>query len=69
MSGSQGLRYIRDFISKEEELALVAFINVHPLERWVQASGRRMLNWGGKPGDREIKEALPACIQALVDRM
>uniref|UniRef100_A0A7S1SXU3 Fe2OG dioxygenase domain-containing protein n=1 Tax=Tetraselmis chuii TaxID=63592 RepID=A0A7S1SXU3_9CHLO len=66
---AEGLFYIPDFISAEEEVALVRFIDTLPSQRWVAAGERRMLNWGGRPGDLEIREALPGCIQALVARM
>ena len=53
---AQGLYYIPDFITETEETAIAKFIDAMPPQRWVAAGERRMLNWGGRPGDLEIKE-------------
>eukprot|EP00873_Tetraselmis_striata_P037064 jgi/Tetstr1/457328/TSEL_043932.t1 len=66
---AEGLFYVPEFISPEEEAALVRFIDAEPTGRWVEAGERRMLNWGGRPGELAVREALPACIQGLVERM
>lgn len=52
----QGLYYLPDFISPAEEEALTRFIDACPDGSWVVAGERRMLNWGGRPGDREVTE-------------
>jgi len=66
---SKGLFYIPNFISEPEEDALKTFIDAEPSEKWVAAGERRMLNWGGRPGEARIREDLPSCITLLVERM
>ena len=45
-----------EFVTQQEEQALLAAVNSAPAKRWVQASGRSMQNWGGRPSERAIRE-------------
>ena len=54
----QGVYYIADFISSDEEAELVRQVDAAPAGRWIACGDgrRRMQNWGGKPGRREVTE-------------
>jgi len=61
---------VRDFITAEDEELLLAHIAAAPPDRWTGGRpGRRTANWGGRPGELFIKEALPLWISSLVDAL
>ena len=56
--------YVPDFLTEEEEQAVLAAINAAPASRWQQAGQRRMQNWGGRPGEAAIREVgYPASVR------
>jgi hypothetical protein len=52
----QGLIYISSFLTAGEELAIVSSIDSVPQSRWISAGERRMLNFGGWPGQARVAE-------------
>jgi hypothetical protein len=52
----QGLCYISNFLTADEELAIVSSIDKVPQSRWISAGERRMLNFGGWPGQARVAE-------------
>ncbi|KAK9837050.1 hypothetical protein WJX84_006504 [Apatococcus fuscideae] len=64
----QGLAYVPDFITTDEEQALLTCMRAAQGRPWVEATGRRIQNWGGQPGRAETEE-LPAFLQTLVRRL
>ena len=66
--GVRGLHYVPDFITEEEERAVLAGIYAPGAEpRWVRCGRRRVQNWGGRPGDAAVTEGLPPFAAALYD--
>lgn len=64
------VRYIPDFIDEADEAALLQHVLRAPASRWNAGSdGRRTQNWGGRPGERQVAEALPSWLAALVDAL
>ncbi|KAI5631061.1 2OG-Fe(II) oxygenase superfamily domain-containing protein [Phthorimaea operculella] len=62
--------YVRDWVSREEEVALVARVYGAPRPKWTQLSGRRLQNWGGVPHARGmLAEQLPAWLQEQLARL
>ena len=63
--------YIPDFLTAEEETAMLAEAACAPPEKWTNLSGRRLQNWGGIPlpsGLTQV-EALPPWLTATIDRV
>lgn len=63
----QGVVYIADFLSQQEEAQLLAAVDAAPASRWTKAGERKMQNWGGRPSECLIREKLPQHLQALVE--
>ncbi len=65
-----GIYYYPDFISQEEETALITAIEASPVSSWTQLTGRRLQNWGGVPSpDGMVPVALPSFMPALCYRL
>ena len=59
-AGVRGLHYVPDFISPDEERAVLAGIHAPGTEsRWVRSGRRRVANYGGVPSSSEVTEPLP----------
>ena len=58
--------YFPSFVSERDEEILLQHILGAPAERWVPGNGRRTQNWGGRPGELKVAEALPSWLQQLV---
>ena len=41
--------YVPNFVTVEEEQAILLHVNKAPKSKWVQLSNRRLQNWGGIP--------------------
>ena len=63
------VQYVPEFISAEDEAVLLEHVRLAPAERWTGGSGRRNLNYGGKPSERQMVEPLPGWLQCLVDAL
>ena len=59
-------RYVPDFVSEADEALLLAHIR-RAGRPWASGHGRRVQNWGGRPGDRGVSEALPEWLRRVVD--
>mmetsp|Transcript_19163 Transcript_19163/g.57858 ORF Transcript_19163/g.57858 Transcript_19163/m.57858 type:complete len:189 (-) Transcript_19163:229-795(-) len=58
----QGLTYVPDFVPRRDEAALIDAIDAASHQRWVNSSsGRRIANFGGRPGTLDIVEVREAC--------
>lgn len=55
-SQAQGVVYIADFLSQQEEAQLLAAVDAAPASRWTKAGERKMQNWGGRPSECLIRE-------------
>lgn len=60
-------RYVPGFLSEEDERLLLQHIRLAPAWRAASGNGRRVQNWGGKPGEHAIVEGLPAWLRPVVD--
>ena len=60
----QGVYYVPDFISSDEEAELLRHVDAASAGRWfVCGDGRRRTqNWGGHPGRREVTEVRQAVL-------
>ena len=58
----QGLLYVDNFISTEEEAAILTCIQASAERPWIKASGRRIQNWGGQPGRAEAEVHMLNCL-------
>ncbi len=64
------VHYVPSFISSADEELLLRHIAAAPASRWTPGSGgRRTQNWGGRPGEAGVREALPDWLQPLVDAL
>ena len=64
--GIAGLHYVPDFITPDEEAAVLAGVYASGTERrWTPSGMRRVQNWGGSPGSLEVTEPLPPFADAL----
>ena len=64
--GIAGLHYVPDFITPDEEAAVLAGVYASGTERrWTPSCMRRVQNWGGSPGSLEVTEPLPPFADAL----
>ena len=64
--GIAGLHYVPDFITPDEETAVLAGVYASGTERrWTPSGMRRVQNWGGSPGSLEVTEPLPPFADAL----
>lgn len=64
-----GLRYIDDFITREEEEALLSGIDAHPLA-WKCLNNRSLQNWGGLPHMKGmLSTPLPPFLQPLLQHV
>lgn len=62
MMHAQGLTYVPDFVPRRDEAALIDAIDAASHQRWVNSSsGRRIANFGGRPGTLDIVEVREAC--------
>lgn len=71
-AGVRGLHYVPDFISPDEERAILAGIHAPGTEsRWVRSGRRRVANYGGVPSSSEVTEPPPpfaaSLLQAIAD--
>lgn len=66
-SDLQGLFYIPDFVTEEEQKQILQAVDAAPASRWTTAGERQMQNWGGRPGEAIVREKLPSFLQALVE--
>tara|TARA_B110001452_G_scaffold198012_1_gene167926 strand:- start:131 stop:1228 length:1098 start_codon:yes stop_codon:yes gene_type:complete len=60
-------RYVPGFLSEEDEQLLLRHIRLAPTWRAASGNGRRVQNWGGRPGEQNVAEGLPAWLQPVVD--
>jgi len=66
-AGVRGLHYVPDFISPDEERAILAGIHAPGAEsRWVRSGRRRVANYGGVPSSSEVTEPLPPFAASLL---
>ena len=57
LCNDQGLSYVPDFVRREDETALIAAIDHAAEGRWIDSSsGRRIANFGGRPGTLNVVE-------------
>lgn len=63
----QGLYYVPNALTRQRENAILAAIDSAPASRWVPAEGRRVLNFGGRPGTAAVTEALPGFLSSSLD--
>lgn len=62
--------YIPEYITKEQEAALLKQIYDAPKPKWTQLSHRRLQNWGGLPHPKGmIAEPLPQWLQTCVKQL
>ncbi|KAJ2951342.1 hypothetical protein O0L34_g5744 [Tuta absoluta] len=62
--------YVREWVSREEEAALLGRVYGAPRPKWTQLSGRRLQNWGGVPHARGmLAEQLPGWLQDQLHRL
>lgn len=47
-----------NILSESEELQLLTAVDAAPANRWTNAGERKMQNWGGRPGERIVREVL-----------
>lgn len=67
-AGVRGLHYVPDFISPDEERAILAGIHAPGTEsRWVRSGRRRVANYGGVPSSSEVTEPPPPFAAALLE--
>ena len=67
-AGVRGLHYLPDFISPDEERAVLAGIHAPGAEsRWVRSGRRRVANYGGVPSSSEVTEPLPQFATSLLE--
>lgn len=67
-AGVRGLHYVPDFISPDEERAVLAGIHAPGTEsRWVRSGRRRVANYGGVPSSSEVTEPLPPFATSLLE--
>ena len=59
-------RYVPGFVSEADEVLLLEHIR-RAGRPWATGHGRRVQNWGGRPGDRGVSEALPEWLRRVVD--
>jgi len=61
------LRYVPDFLSEEEEKALLSNVYDAPASRWVTLKNRRLQSWGGYPSESIgiTPEPLPPWLRML----
>jgi hypothetical protein len=59
-------RYVPGFVNEADEALLLEHIR-RAGRPWASGHGRRVQNWGGRPGDRGVSEALPEWLQRVVD--
>lgn len=62
--------YIPNFITSQEEAAILAAVQAAPKPKWEQLSNRRLLNYGGVPHPKGmIAESMPDWLQSHVDKV
>ncbi|XP_040151596.1 alpha-ketoglutarate-dependent dioxygenase alkB homolog 6 [Anopheles arabiensis] len=62
--------YLPDFITKEEECAIMQAVDKTPRPRWTQLSNRRLINYGGVPHPKGmIAEDIPVWLHHYVERI
>ncbi|XP_310425.4 alpha-ketoglutarate-dependent dioxygenase alkB homolog 6 [Anopheles gambiae] len=62
--------YLPDFITKEEECAIIQAVDKTPRPRWTQLSNRRLINYGGVPHPKGmIAEDIPVWLHHYVERI
>ena len=61
--------YLPEFVSDADEATVLQHILGAPPERWAPGRGRRTQNWGGRPGELQISEALPEWLRQLVEAL
>ncbi|XP_053670474.1 alpha-ketoglutarate-dependent dioxygenase alkB homolog 6 [Anopheles nili] len=60
--------YVPDFITIEEEAAILQAVDNTPKPRWTQLSNRRLINYGGVPHPKGmIAESIPTWLNYYVD--
>ena len=62
---TQGLFYVPNFISEEEQAQLLQALDAAPARRWTAAGERQMQNWGGRPGEAVVREVCLPVTQSL----
>jgi len=64
----RGLHYVPDFISVDEERAVLVGIHApSTAHRWVQSGRRRVANFGGSPSSSLVTEPLPPFAASLTN--
>ena len=64
--GVAGLHYVPDFLSADEEAAVLRGVYApDAASRWVASGQRRVQNWGGRPSELDVAEPLPPFAAAL----
>jgi alkylated DNA repair protein alkB family protein 6 len=64
--GVAGLHYVPDFLSADEEAAVLRGVYApDAAARWVASGRRRVQNWGGRPSEVHVAEPLPPFAAAL----
>nr|XP_031831987.1 alpha-ketoglutarate-dependent dioxygenase alkB homolog 6 [Nomia melanderi]XP_031831988.1 alpha-ketoglutarate-dependent dioxygenase alkB homolog 6 [Nomia melanderi]XP_031831989.1 alpha-ketoglutarate-dependent dioxygenase alkB homolog 6 [Nomia melanderi] len=62
--------YVPNFITEEEELEIMKYVNNAPLPKWNQLSHRRLQNWGGIPHPKGmIAEDIPSWLQKYINKV
>ena len=63
LSIPETIYYIKDFITADEEQALIENVLSSPIPKWTVLSNRRLQNWGGFPHPKGmVKQDLPKVI-------
>jgi len=64
------LYYVPDFITAEEEQALLRNVYAAPKPKWTQLSNRRLQNWGGLPHPKGmVPEPMPEWLSRICERI
>jgi alkylated DNA repair protein alkB family protein 6 len=60
----------QDWISADDEKAMLALVERCPAPRWTQLKRRSLQNWGGLPKpEKTVSEPLPSWMNAIIDSL